>query len=449
MSNNNFVEYIKHLRTVHFSLLIVSAALLVGVKISATPAISTAISHAKLINSALELFDNDFLKKYSKIFFESEAISKANRLDRFWFVAPGQNCPSIQVVLTEPIYTILPLSPDLSKFIETDPRFPEELGSKIKTPLKLSEFKELWNALRCNVDVYIVVGINPNIALKPFIEIPYKKDIIKPPINTILQNGKINADVTIKYRFMFFQRPSFSPLNSYPYDKSQHIFMPMNSGRGSAILKKAQLSDDVFFKPSIDSSENFSGQKAFLTIHKNSNIPPGKFDDVFSELNRITKNIQNLSVSDIIAVLEDRKENELKEVFEIFGTKIPFREYARIGIPFILIIQLYFFIHLKSLNSFIVKNTILEVPWIGLYKDPLAKTVTAISVLFPILAITIVGKTLNFGIFLLFIIISIIISVITEVEFLKIWGFSMGFVKNQHTITEPANSSDAKSRAAD
>jgi hypothetical protein len=98
----------------------VSAAFFVGVKISPTPEISTAILHAKLIILHSNYLIMTFLKN---------TLSKPNRLERYWFAEPGQNCPSIQVILTDPVYTILPLNPDLSKF-KTDPRFPEELGSK-------------------------------------------------------------------------------------------------------------------------------------------------------------------------------------------------------------------------------------------------------------------------------------------------------------------------------
>jgi hypothetical protein len=453
MPTTNLSEYVKHLRTIHFSLLIVSAALSIGILISPAPEISKAILQAQSINSIVEGFDKEFLEKYAEIYFESEIISKSNELDRFWFVEPGQKCPSIQIVLDGPEYTILPLNTELSKFIEPNIRFPEFKGSKIITPTSLLKFKELWNALRCNITVYIANGINPNVVIKPFIEIPFKDDIVKPPIKTRMQRGKKNTDVAIKYRFMYRQHPSNLPTEAYPFDKSQHIFMPLNSGRGSLLLEKAQLADDIFFKPHIDYQKNFWGQKALLVIHKElgSGIKAGKFNDVFPELDRITKNIKGLNISDIITVLHDQKEKE-REAFTIFGTKIPFREYARIGIPFILLIQLYFLIHLKYLNIISNRNSTIEVPWIGLYNNCLPKIVTTLSAfLFPVFAVIIVGQSLHSIVQFIFIVLSIVISLISQIEIYNIWNKNacISIFNVNSIVPNDANSADAKNSAAD
>ncbi len=105
----------------------------------------------------------------------------------------------------------------------------------------------------------------------------------------------------------------------------------------------------------------------------------GKFEEQFSELNEVTKYIQKLELSNVNQVLTAELQRS-GERMELLGMKLPERILSTWGTVVIVIIQLYFWLHLRAFRSRWTPNDPgLNLAWVGLYTDFWARIVLFIS----------------------------------------------------------------------
>ena len=104
------------------------------------------------------------------------------------------------------------------------------------------------------------------------------------------------------------------------------------------------------------------------------------FSQAFPELHIVTKNYADIPLDKIRRILESEKRRQGKQ-FEALGVKVPSSLAAAWGSPIVLLIHAYFLLHLLAfgtVNSSTPRN--IEVPWIGIYKQPLAALLVLASV---------------------------------------------------------------------
>jgi len=117
-------------------------------------------------------------------------------------------------------------------------------------------------------------------------------------------------------------------------------------------------------------------------LAKEFNFPTvgGKFEESFQELNEITRHYQKLELNNANQVLKAELQRSGERI-EFLGLKFPERAISTWGVFIIVIVQLYFWLHLRVFRSRVSPNDhAFNVAWIGLYTDPWACLISLSSV---------------------------------------------------------------------
>lgn len=95
----------------------------------------------------------------------------------------------------------------------------------------------------------------------------------------------------------------------------------------------------------------------------------GSFDESFPELSKVIGSFYEVSIEEI----KDRLSQETgkgEESFEVFGLKLPVGQLTTWGTLILLSLQLYFYLHLSELSKKLgVDDPGWNVPWIGMYQS--------------------------------------------------------------------------------
>lgn len=114
-----------------------------------------------------------------------------------------------------------------------------------------------------------------------------------------------------------------------------------------------------------------------------------QFSDAFADLVHVARGLQSLTLHDLRAYVERMTEESGTDV-EIFGATLPVDVLVEWGIPALVIMQLYFWLHLvRFAASDLPSRDVQSFSWIACYPQLLARAVTICSVvLAPIAAVT-------------------------------------------------------------
>lgn len=115
----------------------------------------------------------------------------------------------------------------------------------------------------------------------------------------------------------------------------------------------------------------------------------GSFAEAFRELDGFTSEIGDVRLDSVARVLENERKRT-SESFQAFGLKVPAAELYRWGSPLLVVIQLYFLLHLNALTSAVAASERRSAPWIGIYNNRLSQTVTVTSAVMLPLAVVVV-----------------------------------------------------------
>lgn len=101
-------------------------------------------------------------------------------------------------------------------------------------------------------------------------------------------------------------------------------------------------------------------------------VSTASFESAFPDLTKATLNRRNLSLEHLKELLHS-EETASKEIFEAFGIKFPLETAVRWAVFLILAVQIYFWIHLTEFRRRQVSDN--SIAWIGLYPSYVAKMV--------------------------------------------------------------------------
>ena len=105
----------------------------------------------------------------------------------------------------------------------------------------------------------------------------------------------------------------------------------------------------------------------------------GKFEDEFAALNKVTKHYQELNFQDAYQILSAELERSGERI-EFLGLKFPERVISTWGTAIIVVIQVYFWLHLRTFHARMTPTDPgLNLAWIGLYPDLLPRIVSVVS----------------------------------------------------------------------
>lgn len=115
----------------------------------------------------------------------------------------------------------------------------------------------------------------------------------------------------------------------------------------------------------------------------------GSFEATFRELNEISADYQDVPLATLIRILKSERDRARQRV-ELFGIWLPQNSILMLGLPIIVVLQLYFAVHLAQFNNHRFRSV--DFPWIGLYKTRAALVLSlGASSLLPVAVVVTVG----------------------------------------------------------
>ena len=119
----------------------------------------------------------------------------------------------------------------------------------------------------------------------------------------------------------------------------------------------------------------------------------GKFEETFPELNELTQHYQKLGLNDAYQVLGAELQRTGERI-EFLGLKFPERIISTWGAVILLIIQLYFWLHLRTFYEtfyeyLVSSETGIDIAWIGIYPDLWSRFISLVTV--SLLPVVVVG----------------------------------------------------------
>lgn len=416
-------DHVEHLRTVHFSLVVVCFGLVVGSFLSRTPDVEEALSQLKKIENVVARWDEDWLRRYVR---DSISIDRAN-LPRHRLPTRGDTFVAkhsaygrlVLFRIWEPWWTIGgPSGNDIGKNAEFTPKARDDsqdfsLHDSVPAPQTLAEFARFWDTLRV-LEAFVVNSLTENgIFLPP--NNPRNWQLFKlEPWRGQYPRNSLELEVM---RMVLLRSPPGRGKDSFskgelgvvgqteavsrdggPAVLGQHPadYALMNTleqaewyliGREPWGLKFANTGPTVMVPVTV-MKRTVNAQFDFARHHGLA-ADLGSFSHAFPRLHSTATDYADLRLSKIDTILEGLARRS-GDRLELFGTKLPADELGRWGIPIILVLQLYLLVHLNALLSFasLVHNAPLpEIAWIGIYPQGIAQKLTDLSIgVFPVLA---------------------------------------------------------------
>ncbi|HET8670562.1 MAG TPA: hypothetical protein VFM05_08050 [Candidatus Saccharimonadales bacterium] len=375
-------EYTKHVQATHFALTLLTFALLV-MSIGREPSeTEEALRQIKTIHSAVQSWDPRFLEAFARKRLKEQGMSESFDPAKEFSLNHREIKEQFSLVFIEPAWTLHPLPETLAKFDESyRDRFVERYDYDQKTndylrgrtligqPSTLNEFVSLWDSLQESVHILKAVDVARTC---------YVHNVFgQPAAWTALSSSPASAPQAKQLRMLFraptaYEKtffPQFEEFKSKPYS---HLFtggIVIDSGRQQWEVELPALTDRVL---------SFKGQTA-LNEKLGVNWMNGSFAESFPQLERESVTFRDMSLDKVTAVLEAlaRKPTER---FEAFGVKIPTVTALTLGIPVLLGLQIYLWLHVKALKNVLRSfPQFSHFPWVGIYDLRVATWLTALT----------------------------------------------------------------------
>lgn len=302
-------DYIEQLRTVHFALLSISAALLVLILGAKTYDSQKAKIQLEELMAFQKLWTPEFLLKK----FEVMTCSKAETPP-----VPLNGLYDIPVSVTEPgTRPKLFYLPRVSK----DQFFWKDASDDILTsfPTKLGDLETWWNKLSHGQHVLVrPTAITTECEYSPASDAICKVFhlLMVPP--GILQHTHITIDE-----------------RSLQLQECQLIV----ESSGDRLHVQFFFDVATYWQHSVQQSD---------VLPQFPESKGGEFAVAFHDLHLATAGMSSLELRDVLKNLSDNTDSE---IFEAFGLKIPAAEVTTLGPIIIVCIQLYFYVYLRSLKN--------------------------------------------------------------------------------------------------
>ncbi len=400
----NMSEIVTHLRTVHFSLLIVCFALYGLAVAGKSSDFNKALEQLASIDEVIGRWEPEWLENAAALLVDQQ--DSALRADINLGVECNFNCgetkawmPNGPVVSTKGLrlrstnkWTFLPLPGDLlklaypedtpdprdksgplwsrpGKLSRKDPQFIQPVPTdysqsfrpfKVAAPQTLKEFETLWNGLG-SVSATVTFALEQPIGRVAIgvtdesLDTLYVAD--KPDIDW--PGAALRLEPMTEYMKAWWRditehelRPEYQYIGHTPWGE---IFVPV-------LVDQFQLNT----------------LSAFIDYY-NTPWGPGSFARNFPELSALTIDISDYNFDKLKSILE-RESSKAQDDIELFGLTIPAVVIAKWGSLIIVIVQLYFILHLRALRQQTGPTRDLTLaPWIGVYPDMLSRMTTAVS----------------------------------------------------------------------
>jgi hypothetical protein len=395
-------DFVEHLRTVHFSLVLVATILIVTGLNTDASRLTKALTQLQQIAN----FEKEWPSTPSRLY--EQAVVDA-KLDMGWINAVEFDFP-------KHFYN----GPTLDTFMEINEQSvieakPWRFGGN-RWPSKLSslaDFRDFWNMLNKGIILMLVKGPTKDSPCQALLRVE------NPDIHALIQTlGGTNFKCRI--RAIELQNTdkntsdiSFNKLMEEPGTAFDYQFgetaKPETGTRKIGLWATSQraisASQDVLKGKNTQKKIvavielNFVDSKIDERVLSRlffSDWRQGNFDTAFSELNSVSSDIATLDIAKGVERLQAQAASAEKSI-SLLGFNIPITQLAQWGLLVLLSVQLYFWLHLHELTNRIEPDAEgWNVAWIGVYRTRVAETVGAISCfILPVIASIILAYRFN------------------------------------------------------
>jgi hypothetical protein len=340
-------DFVEHLRTVHFTLIAISAGLILLVlSVREYDAAKALVQIEEII---------DLKNQWSLLWIESHGTH-----DIYRYPSYGQDLRDIDVS-SSPLFLVVTATG----------------GPQVQTVSRCDWPKNNWSAIGLSVEIF------PR-TLKEFREWWLK--LVTPAIVDIPRSAERSTEFV-----------GFSAELSYSLPHGQHergnvdMFLMRGTNNLYYEISSERLNEGFPLGLDVHSVERYVvSQKTIISTF--TGLVPGNMQQTFPDLSIAASTAMDLPLEDVRDFIRDAAVKG-QEVFEAFGMKFPAGRVTLWGEILVLSVQLYFFTYLRQLSGKLrADDPGWDVPWIGMDTARLSQVILFVSlVALPIGAIAVLG----------------------------------------------------------
>lgn len=368
-------DFVEHLRTVHFSLVVVAVGLIIVVSTQRDTATSRASVQLDIVATLVDQADANWFinhcQELKKKLVASHAGEKDFLLDRGQlYISPqGETAPTIGQI------------PDQCIIVESDPKkkpnvtvpfessphdfaFTKITGDiqRKQKPQTVAEFQQLWDALNSNPQIVVPMSLDKLLLSRSPMNAPRGYEAFK----------EMGDGASMMMTFDVATAFDTDTPRTFVYRYSGY-YVPV------ATFDFAQFDGISYFR-------------SILPPSLRNSLRSGLFSESFPELNELTKDRQAASF-DVWKRAIKAELDRGGETFEAFGLRVPSEVATVWGGVIMLGVQIYFLSHLLELKRKLrPEDPGWDVAWVGIYGGWLAKAMTFMSTaLLPVGAVSLLA----------------------------------------------------------
>lgn len=382
-------EHAKHLRTIQFTMSLFSVALVAAVFLDTNTVLSRAHKQAQNVYAAMNhewtsSFVQDYAVKHNR---DSGVPDDALSSNLEWRVRRHSEWSAWKSAYIG--YRWVFAAPD-----ETSLLGGVHAGhERLERPQTLGEFIDLWDLLHKSEFRYLTTAMGTGL-LKTFVA---PKEVQQGHKRN--DTGRLIAEfVDVEFRESESVASDGMGREDQPESVRLRYYRPPRT-QAEASLGNYKLA--LYFGFSVFDSLRIPCTYKVLPLDAQKPLnrmldqewPSGRFESSFADLAEVTKDYTGIELRTVERVLFNELSRESR--FNLIGVNFPAAAAAPWGVPLLLVVQIYFLIHLIRFDLSDPDQP--NVPWIGLYRSRLARIVFALSsvILVPVVTIVIFASRLD------------------------------------------------------
>lgn len=388
-------DFVEHLRTVHFSLVILCLGLIIVTGTQRDTAAKRAAAQLDQVTAVAQQLDDGWLGNYcEQRKLQYPALSPAVRegvtpikMDQHPIIKVRINTKDHLIGIPNQckLFALLPDNAenrglDAARIVNDTVLVSVAFnGSQLK-PETLKDFVELWNALNQDVEIVVPTSIEDRVRTWSIPAPPSKLDDGNGPmLPYTIEASKEEEGFNLE----------LSPDGLGKIDVE-------GDAAATANLFVFRGGFDIYIRIPTFGTIPLNGLSYLISLvpaGSRMSWRHGKFDEAFPELSTITKDRQAATFAVWNQALKDEIERGT-ESFEAFGLKVPAQTTTLWGALLIIGVQLYFLAHLTELSHKLQETDPgWEVAWVGTYRHFLARALLwASALILPVVATIVVGS---------------------------------------------------------
>jgi hypothetical protein len=367
-------DFVEHLRTVHFALVLVAAVLIVTGTNTESSRLSVALTQIQQI-AKLErqwssvpprLYEQAMLDAKLPLAWDFEVSTRVPAdFEKYEFDTRFWSVPAKVISQAEPW-----------KFQGT--RMPAELES-------LSDFRDFWNTLNGGIKLRLMKPPTEKSTCKQSVELhwPEFTQVIihrseagarSAPWCAVNDDAPDGPKLNVEYEFE--EGPLIDGVSEVIMTGSSNLRLQQTSSYYKQGAKEPISVTEIHLD-----SEFVRIDESYLKKILFNDWRSGNFDVAFPELSSVSTGISTLEISDAVRRLESEAAAAEKSI-SVLGFTVPVPQLSLWGVLILLSLQLYLWLHLHELTTRIEPDAEgWNVAWVGVYRTKAALAVAVVSCL--------------------------------------------------------------------